>query len=240
MNKRILYVLLSIISLILIYLSIFLNYYKSITDVNKNINISNDIMTIDKVYSFIIDNNLEQLEYLKFDFKNTKNISNQSLLNLAFYHLNETLDFKKGVSSKVFEDYLKNIFGSNIKISHETIKLINHEEEVKYDDKSDVYTSSKIIQKTNINIYNKLLSFDYKDNKYYLKQNKFYIKNNNVFKSYGDYINNVDVLMKIVDSENYEEEINKNIENIKNDIYTYTYVFKKEDGDIILEKYYKN
>ena len=46
--------------------------------------------------------------------------------------------------------------------------------------------------------------------------------------------------MEIVDSENYEEEINKNIENIKNDIYTYTYVFKKEDGDIILEKYYKN
>ena len=77
-------------------------------------------------------------------------------------------------------------------------------------------------------------------NKYYLKQYKFYIKDNNVYKSFGDYNNDIDVLIKLDNIENLEKDINQNLSKFEKNLYTYTYVFSKKNGDIILEKYYKN
>lgn len=239
MNRRVLIIFL-ILVLSFIYSAIFINYYKSINNVNKSLNIKNDIMTIDKIYNFISETSLDKIEYLKFDFNDIKEINNQSKLNLAFYHLNKNLDFKKGVSSKLFEEYLTKVFGPNVTVKHETIKLTSNDNEIKYDNKNDIYISNKDIIEDEINVYNKLINFDYKNNKYYLEQYKFYINDNNVFKSYGDYVSNVDILMTVKNTDNLENEINKNISKFEKDLYIYTYVFSKKNGNIILEKYYKN
>lgn len=239
MNKKNIIIVL-VILLSFIYSVIFKNYYKSINTVNKSININNDIMTIDKIYNFVLDTNLEQIELLKMEFNNIKEISNQAKLNLAFHYLNKNLDFKKGVSSKLFDEYLVKVFGSNIHVKHETIKLINYDIKIIYDEKNDIYMSEKDVLEQDINIYNKLIDFEYKNNKYYLKQYKFYIKDNNVYKSFGDYNNDIDVLIKLDNIENLEKDINQNLNKFEKNLYTYTYVFSKRNGDIILEKYYKN
>ena len=136
MNKKII-ILFIILILISTYFTIFNTFYKT-KSTTPLLNIKNETLTIDKVYNFISENNIEEINLLKFDFKKISDINNQSKLNLAFYHLNNNLDFKKGVSSKIIEEYLVKVFGSNINVNHEDIILIKTEEKVKYDKNNDI------------------------------------------------------------------------------------------------------
>lgn len=242
MNKKII-ILFIILILISTYFTIFNTFYK-MKSTTPLLNIKNETLTIDKVYNFISENNIEEINLLKFDFKKISDINNQSKLNLAFYHLNNNLDFKKGVSSKIIEEYLVKVFGSNINVNHEDIILIKTEEKVKYDKNNDIYIIDKKIENPYISIYDKLVSFDFKNNKYYLKQYKFYIKETDskikIYSSYGDYYSNINHILEVESIEEVENKINENFDDIKEQLYIYNYVFQKKDGDIILEKFYKD
>lgn len=242
MNKKIL-IPLVIIILSYIYFVIFMSFYKTNNTIST-LNIKNETLTIDKIYNFVSENHIEEINLLKFDFKKLNDINNQSKLNLAFYHLNNKLDFKKGVGSKIIEEYLQKVFGPKISVNHEDIILLKSEDKVKYDKDNDIYIINKKIDNPYITIYDKLVSFDFVNNKYYLQQYKFYIKEcgkkYNIYASYGDYMSDINVILEINNIDELETEINNNIELIKEQLYLYTYVFQKKDGDIILEKFYKD
>ena len=56
----------------------------------------------------------------------------------------------------------------------------------------------------------------------------------------GDYYSNINHILEVESIEEVENKINENFDDIKEQLYIYNYVFQKKDGDIILEKFYKD
>lgn len=244
-TKRIILSLLALL-LIIMYVIIF-NYYYMNNDktsskkrIQQNIE---DVLTIDKVLSFIINNNVDNLDMVKVTFTNYNEISNNDLLKIAFYSNYNELDFNIGVSYTKINSYINIVLGDNINVRNEDI-IINDKLSVKYDDSNEVYIYEKndlsSIDIPNV-IYRHVIEFTSKNGNHILKINKLYEKNNYVYSTYNDYTNEKNPLFSIPNNIKKDEYIKEYVENnyelLKPNLHIFSYTFIKEKSSLILKSY---
>lgn len=213
------------------------NNYKPTNNVNIN-----EVVSLDKVLKYIIDNKLDNLDLLNITFTNIDDVSNQNKLKLAFYYYKDDVDFNVGVSYTKLNNYIYNVFGEKVKIKSENI--LNFDKTiVKYDKINEIYiredTNNKI-KDVYFSSYNYVINFENKNNEHILLINKFYEKDNKVYSSYGDLINDIDVIFEIPileDKNTYiKNYVNSNYDKIK-DLDSYKYTFIKERSALVLKSY---
>ena len=250
MKKKIL-VLICIFVFIILYFSLFHLYISNIDDVSikKDIvsDISTDTVTVDKVISFMEEYDINYLDTFNIFFSNSDILSNQVKLKFVYYAIKENANFSLGVSYTRFDSYLKAVFGEKVLFKNEDILYDNAEKDlfVKYDATNETYMfadeSKKEFESLYYSRYNYIVGYKNKDGKYELTVNKFFLKDNNVYSSYGDLTNNINILFEIptsiLDKDSYiKDYVNENYDTLKKKISQYEYIFIKENGSLLLKQ----
>jgi len=239
---------------ILLYCLLFYFYVEDRDKVNlKNDVVSEttaDTLTVDKIIDYIDEYKINYLDTFNIFFSNSDEISNQIKLKFVYYSIKENADFSLGVSYTRFDSYLKCVFGDTMSFKNENILYDNAEKSIylKYNVTNETYIYN---EESNITLgemyysrYNYIVSYKNNKGKYKLQVNKFFLKDNKVYSSYGDLINNVNILFEIPanieDKDVYiKDYVNDNYDVLKQKFVEYEYSFIKENSSLILKEFEK-
>lgn len=250
MFKKKIFVLLTIVVLAIIYSGLFYYYVKEDEEDSQNTKTitktTTDTVTLDKITNFMDEYNINYLDAFNSTFKNSNDIINQIKLKYVYYAIKENANFSLGVSYTRFNSYLKSVFGKNIILKNEDILYDNTEKSIylKYDASNETYiyaTASDNLGDIYYSRYNYIVSYKNSDGNYKLAVNKFFVKGNKVYPTYGDLINDINVLFEIPveldDMDTYiKNYVNQNYSTLKSKLTKYTYIFTKENSSLILKE----
>ena len=239
-------ILLSIIILLLLYMSLITIYFKSKKEINNviNINTNSQEITVDKIINFINDNKIDYLDSYILNFTNSSKIDNQVKLKYVYYAIKDTANFSYGVSRTRFDSYLKGVFGNSVKYKNEDIILTNKIIKYDYINESYIYNENNFDEDIYYSRYNYILDFKITKNTYSLKVSKYFYKDNKVYSSYGDLISEINDLFlvpnDVINIDEYiKNYVNSNHETLSDNSSIYEYIFNKENGSLVLKEYKK-
>lgn len=208
----------------------------------ESVSKENNQITTDYLLTIISDYQLNIFDQFKMtlDFKE---IDIQKKLTYAYFHLNDTNDFSKGVSKQKIEKLFLKVFGDE-EVDHQDIICDCGKTLISYNKETGIY------QKVNHPghggstfaygaAYNKPLSLTISNNQYKLTVNKLFINNLNT--AYSSVMSDestvlfenelelsIDDIIKKYEA-TYEEYSKKSIK--------YSYTFEKKNNKFILIKY---
>ena len=232
--------ILIVISIILVFSSIFL-YFK---ENNSNDNIVNDIKKSENTIETDTDvlekvNKLEQFFIDKMPVPNINEVSNQTKLNFGLFILNgKGNSLKVSDFDSVFEDY----FGDDFQYLNEDIlDLSTNQIIATYDDENKKYTFADDYV-YDFSLPCQLLSkgsYEKTDDTFTLHRQYLFVDISQspylLYSSYQDYLNNINSIG------NYDVATTNNIirssvvDNYKEILPTVSYSFKKDNDDYILQ-----
>lgn len=203
----------------------------------------NSEITTDYILTVIEDNNLDVLDKVgsNIDFTN----DNNKKLMYAYLLLENTYDFRAGVSENIIETKINKTFTSENKFEHQDLECTCGKVLLSYDalKKQYIYNEGHESHVTNNNlerIYNKAISLTISNKEYKLTVSKIFIDTTSHV--YSSINNNEKNLLFEYDKENdtYDSIIKKyedNFEEYKDKMTKFVYTFKKENSKFKLLKY---
>lgn len=202
----------------------------------KNININDDL--IQNLYNAV--NPSKDANILKLLYENPNNFSNEYILAVA---LKDNISSKKEgetISKEAVETSAKQIFGNNIKLTHERAYLFFDQYcGYDYDENKKQY---ELLHGCDGNTYEtflrKIIKAEQKGNKIIITEKSLYIKHDWESSSPSTIIYNNIIDKNLIKNENNVSK-DINIDDYLSDASTYEYIFKKEKGNYIFVEFKK-